>query len=285
MTAAGRRERPRPVLAVSDGTGSSAEHLVRSMLVQFGDPAVPILKQPGIRRGTDVDAAVELARRCDALMVVHTILAPGLREQLQQRCREAGLPQVDLVGGLLDVLEDNLGAPSRFRPGLFRRLHQEYFERVEGIDFAIKHDDGQNPATICQADVVLLGPSRTGKTPLSMYLAMQGWKAANVPLVAGIDPPAELADCDRRRLVGLVIRTDLLVSYRAHRQTGLGGLPGLYTDPTRVFHEMETARAHYRRLRAATVDVTNKPIEASAAEVESRLARRVGRESVPGQQT
>jgi regulator of PEP synthase PpsR (kinase-PPPase family) len=278
-------EGPAPVVAVSDGTGSSAEHLVRSMIVQFGDPAVPILKQPGIRSPADVEAAVDLARTCDAMMVVHTILAPELRELLQARCRELDIAEVDLVGGLLGVLEDRLGAPNRFRPGLFRRLHQEYFERVEAIDFAIKHDDGQSPGTLCEADVILLGPSRTGKTPLSMYLAMQGWKAANVPLVAGIEPPRELVGCDHRRMIGLIIRTDLLVTYREHRRTGLGALPGLYTDPSRVFHEMETARAHYRRLRAGTVDVTNKPIEASAAEVEARLARRVGRESVPGQET
>ncbi len=278
-------ERSLPVVAVSDGTGSSAEQLVRSMLVQFGDPAAPILKQPGIRAPEDVESAVSLARATGALMVVYTILDAELRALLEARCREAGIPAIDLVGDLLGVLEAEFGAPSRFRPGLFRRLHREYFERVEAIDYAIKHDDGQNPGTICEADVVLLGPSRTGKTPLSMYLAMQGWKAANVPLVAGIDPPRELILCDHRRLIGLVIRTDLLVSYRAHRQSGLGTLPGLYTDPARVYHEMETARAHYRRLRVATVDVTNKPIEASAAEVEARLARRLGRESVPGQDT
>jgi len=277
--------RPAPVVAVSDGTGSSAEHLVRSMLVQFGDPVVPILKQPGVGSLRDIEAAFELARRCGALMVVHTILAPDLRDHLQTLCREAEIPEIDLVGGLLDVLESRFGAPNSFRPGLFRRLHREYFERVEAIDYAISHDDGQHPETLCEADVILLGPSRTGKTPLSMYLGMQGWKAANVPLVAGIDPPAQLADCDRRRLIGLVIRTDLLVTYREHRRSGLGMTPGLYTDPSRVFHEMETARAHYRRLRAATVDVTNKPIEASAAEIEARLARRVGRESVPGQDT
>jgi len=135
-------ERTLPVVAVSDGTGSSAEQLVRSMLVQFGDPAAPILKQPGIRVPADVESAVSLARATGALMVVYTILDAELRALLEQRCGEAGIPAIDLVGGLLGVLEAEFGAPSRFRPGLFRRLHREYFERVEAIDYAIKHDDG-----------------------------------------------------------------------------------------------------------------------------------------------
>jgi [pyruvate, water dikinase]-phosphate phosphotransferase / [pyruvate, water dikinase] kinase len=273
----------RPILAVSDGTGSSAEHLVRSMLVQFGDPAVPLLKLPGITMPEEIDQAVELARARQALMVVHTILAPDLRRQLQERCREHGIAETDLVGGMLTHLIANFGAPSSFRPGLYRRLHGEYFQRVEAIDYAISHDDGQGLDTLTAADVILLGVSRTGKTPLCMYLAMQGYKAANVPLVAGVPPPRQLEDCDPRRQVGLVINTGLLLEYRTHRLSGLGALPGLYTDPSGVFHEMETARALFRRRRLPIVDVTNKPIEASAAEVIGRLSHRLGRENLPGQ--
>jgi [pyruvate, water dikinase]-phosphate phosphotransferase / [pyruvate, water dikinase] kinase len=113
---------------------------------------------------------------------------------------------------------------------------------------------------------------------------MQGYKAANVPLVAGVSPPRQLEDCDPRRQVGLVINTGLLLEYRTHRLSGLGALPGLYTDPSRVFHEMETARAFFRRRRLPIVDVTNKPIEASAAEVVGRLSHRIGRENLPGQE-
>ena len=272
-----------PILAVSDGTGSSAEHLVRSMLVQFGDPAVPLLKLPGITLPEEIDQAVELARARQALMVVHTILAPELRRQLQERCREHGIAEADLVGGMLTHLIANFGVPSSFRPGLYRRLHGEYFQRVEAIDYAISHDDGQGLDTLTAADLILLGVSRTGKTPLCMFLAMQGYKAANVPLVAGVAPPRQLEDCDPRRQVGLVINTGLLLEYRTHRLSGLGALPGLYTDPSGVFHEMEIARALFRRRRLPIVDVTNKPIEASAAEVIGRLSHRVGRENLPGQ--
>ena len=273
-----------PILAVSDGTGASAEHLVRSMLAQFGDPDVPMIKVPGVRRVEEIDAAVDLARRRGALMVVHTILAPELRNRLQRCCREVGLKDVDLVGDMLAQLATTFGAPSDFRPGLYRRLHREYFTRVEAIDYAISHDDGQNPDTLSDADVILLGVSRTGKTPLSMYLAMEGWKAANVPLVGGITPPEQLERCDPRRQVGLVMTAGLLLEYRTHRQSGMGGRHGHYTDPTSVIEEMELARLFFRRRRLPIVDVTNKPIESSAVEVVSRISHRVGHENLPGQE-
>lgn len=273
-----------PILAVSDGTGSSAEHLVRSMIVQFGDPPVPLIKLPGISRAEDIEVAVELACSRQAMMIVHTILAPELRQLLQQRCLDCGIPEADLVGDMLTHLIATFGVPSSFRPGLYRRLHGEYFQKVEAIDYAISHDDGQGLDTLAAADVIILGVSRTGKTPLCMYLAMQGYRAANVPLVAGIVPPRQLEVCDRRRQVGLIINTGLLLEYRTHRQSGLGAMHGLYTDPSRVFHEMETARAYFRRNRLPIIDVTNKPIESSAAEVVGRLAHRVGLENLPGQE-
>jgi hypothetical protein len=272
-----------PILAVSDGTGSSAEQLVRSMLVQFGDPPVPVITVPGVRTVADIAKAVEMGVAHGTGLVVHTILARDLRAELERLCAEGGMRAIDLVGTMLDNLAERLGPPSTLRPGLYRRLHREYFQRVEAIDYAIKHDDGQNPHDLDAANVVLLGVSRSGKTPLSMFLAMQGWKVANVPLVAGISPPHQLEQLDVRRIVGLTISSELLVHHRAHRQSALGTLPGLYTDPARIFHEVETARTYYRRLRIPTVDVTNKPIESSAREVVAVVTRRLGPENLPGQ--
>jgi len=269
------------VFAVSDGTGSSAEHLVRSMLVQFGDAPVPVIRIPGVRVLRDVENTVALAAEKGGL-VVHTLLDAGLRTELVRRCEAAGVATVDLLGELLGTLTERLGAPSTLRPGLYRRLHQEYFQRVEAIEYAVRHDDGQHPDTLDRADLVLLGVSRTGKTPLCMFLAMQGWMAANVPLVAGVTPPGQLEDVDHRRLVGLTISSDLLVQHRAHRHSALGTMPGMYTDPARVFQEIETARAYYRRRRIPLVDVTNKPIEASAREVIMHVTRRLGLQNLPG---
>jgi regulator of PEP synthase PpsR (kinase-PPPase family) len=273
-----------PILAVSDGTGSSADHLIRSMLVQFGDPPVPVIKVPGVSTPQDVANAIALASDRGGTMVVHTILDANLRAELVRQCTDLGMQCIDLVGELLDGLGKRLGPPSTLRPGLYRRLHREYFQRVEAIDFAIRHDDGQNLDTLPDADMVLLGVSRSGKTPLSMYLAMQGWKVANVPLVAGIAPPVQLEQVDPRRLVGLRISSELLVHHRAYRQSSLGTFTSLYTDPARIFHEIETARAYYRRMRVPTVDVTNKPIESSARDVVAVITRRLGPENLPGQE-
>jgi len=278
-----RPEHP-PILIVSDGTGASAERLVRSMLVQFGDANVPLITLPGVDRTDAIDHAIDTARRRRAIMVVHTILAPELRFHLQARCADVGLASVDLTGALLEGLSRHLGKPSRYRPGLYRRLHREYFQRVEAIDFAIGHDDGQNPDTLPAAEVVLLGVSRSGKTPLSMYLAMQGWKVANLPLVPDADPPRQLDLCDHRRLVGLTITSELLVQHRTHRQASLGTLPARYAEPSRVYHEVEAARAFFRLRHIPTVDVTNKPIEASAREVITRVTRRLGLADLPGQE-
>jgi len=279
-----QREQP-PIVVVSDGTGASAERLVRSMLVQYGDPNVPVVLLPGVDRTDMIDQALALARRRGALMVVHTILAPELRAHLESGCAAAGVVGVDLVGDLLEVLSGRFGRPSRFRPGLYRRLHHEYFQRVAAIDYAIGHDDGQHPDTLPEADIVLLGVSRTGKTPLSMYLAMQGWKTANIPLVPGTDPPPQLDRCDHRRLIGLTITSELLVQHRAHRQASLGTLPLRYAEPSRVFHEVEAARAFFRLRHIPTVDVTNKPIEASARDVVTRISRRLGLADLPTQES
>ena len=271
-----------PVIVVSDGTGASAERLARSMIVQFGDPAVPVIKLPGASNTEAIDHAVDLAHRRRAMMVVHTLLVPELRQRLEAGCREHGVVTIDFVGGLLEVLSQHLGPPDHFRPGLFRRLHHEYFQRVSAIDFAVRHDDGQRIDHVDQAEVVLLGISRTGKTPLSMFLAMQGWKVANVPLVQGIEPPRQLEQCDPRRLVGLTITPELLVEHRRHREASLGVLPRRYAEFDRVFLEVESAREYFRRRRLPTVDVTNKPIEASAREVVNRVTRRLGVENLPG---
>ncbi len=271
-----------PVIVVSDGTGASAERLVRSMIVQFGDPDVPLIRLPGAGTIEAIDHAADLAVQRQAMMVVHTILVPELRHRLIARCAEQGIVNIDFVGGLLDVLGQHLGPPDHFRPGLFRRLHHEYFQRVTAIDFAVRHDDGQRINHVDQAEMVLLGVSRTGKTPLSMFLAMQGWKVANVPLVPGVDPPVQLDRCDARRMVGLMITPDLLVEHRTHRESSLGTMPLRYAEYDRVFLEVENARAYFRKRRIPTVDVTNKPIEASAREVVSRVTRRLGVENLPG---
>ena len=152
------------------------------------------------------------------------------------------------MGALLSHLSERLGQEPLAHPGLYRRLRQAYFDRVAAIEFTLAHDDGLRPEGWSGADAVLVGPSRVGKTPLSMYLAVLGWKIANVPLVPEIDPPRTLTQLDRRRVFGLSMEPGQLLFYRKQRQgrMGAGGL-GAYTDASKIHLEIEAARALYRR--------------------------------------
>lgn len=160
---------------------------------------------------------------------------------------------------------------------MYRQLHSDYFRRVQAIEFAIGHDDGQGLRSLQEAEIALVGVSRSGKTPLSMYLAMQGWMVANVPLVPRVPLPVQLDTVDRRRVIGLMIEPDQLRQHRQkrHADTGLGGSTD-YIDPARIFDETELARQEFRRRRLATIDVTAKPIESSAREATALISYRLG---------
>ncbi|NLF75443.1 MAG: kinase/pyrophosphorylase, partial [Chloroflexi bacterium] len=150
------------------------------------------------------------------------------------------------------------------------------FKRIEAIEFTVDHDDGRKPHELGMAEIVIVGVSRVGKTPLSMYLSTRGWKVANVPLVREIAPPAELFEIDARRVVGLTIDEEQLAAHRRRRAMKLGmdrQVP--YTDPASLYAEMEYAQAILRRGRFAVVDITNKPIEESADEVVEHVVRRL----------
>jgi regulator of PEP synthase PpsR (kinase-PPPase family) len=265
-----------PIYIVSGGVGSSAEQVVSTVLVQFPQVQVPIIKVPLVRRRAAVAKTVARAAGSGGL-IVHTLVDPKLRMELLQRSAEAGVPAVDLMGDLLQALASMLNQEPLAKPGLYRQLHADYFRRVQAIEFAIEHDDGQGLATLADAELVLIGVSRAGKTPLSMYLAMQGWLVANVPLVPRVAPPVQLDAVDRRRIIGLMIEAEALRQHRQkrHAETGLIGGTA-YIDPARIFDETEIARKEFRRRRLATIDVTAKPIESSAFEAISMLTSRLG---------
>ncbi len=170
-----------------------------------------------------------------------------------------------------------LGQKPLGRPGLYRQVHRDYFQRVEAIDFAVAHDDGQKPEDLAKADIVVIGVSRSGKTPLSMYLAVQGWKVANIPLVMGIPPPGELFQIDRRRVIGLTIEYDHLMVHRKKRQERMGVAgPSAYTDPSKIFDEIEAAKRIYQKGGFPVVGVTNKPLETISDEITRLITRSFG---------
>jgi len=274
--AARRRNRPRParVFVVSGGTGSSGLQLVNTVLAQFPGVQVPVVIKDHIRQAREIHEVLDSARN-NGDTVVHTLVDTNLRNALNSLAGTYGVTVIDLMGPLIERLASILGSDPVCRPGLYRSLNKEYFDRVEAIEFSICHDDGQGMQDISGADIVLVGVSRVGKTPLAMYLAMKGYKTANVPFVAGQMNPGLFEGVDEGRIIGLTIDAERLSSYRRERKEKLG-MKGTvpYADLGRIFDELEEARNYFRHEGYAVIDVTDKPLETSADEVMRVLRRR-----------
>ncbi len=269
-------ERPPPIYVVSGGTGASGEQVVYTVLAQFPEAGVPVVTIPHVHHRAQVEDAIAQAAASGGT-IVHTMVEQALRRLLTEQAAEEAVVAIDLMGPLLEHLSAVLGEQPLGNPGLYRRLNQAYFERVSAIDYAMAHDDGKDPAGWPEAEIVLVGVSRVGKTPLSMYLAVLGWRTANVPLIPELEPPAALFQLDPRRVIGLLMDPTRLVFHRQERRRRLGA-PGLeaYTDLGAVAEEMEAARRLCRRVGFTAIDVTDKPIEASANDVADLITRRFG---------
>ena len=240
---------------------------MHTTLAQFPENSVFVVTVPHVRYIEQIEDTVQRASRSQGI-VVHTLVDPVLRQRLIEASESEGVVAIDLMGPLLEHLAAALDQAPFGEPGLYRHLNQPYYDRIAAIDFAMAHDDGRNPDGWTQSDVVLVGVSRSGKTPLSLYLSVLGWKAANVPLVPGIEIPKELMLLSRGKVIGLTIEPGQLLLLRQQRQRQLGA-PGLsdYTNPQKVLEEVSSAREIMRRCGFRIVDVTDKPIESSADEV------------------
>ena len=256
-----------PIYVVSGGVGASGEQLVQTVLAQFPDDHVPLITVGNVRQVMQIKRVVVQAKQAGGI-IAHTLVDERLRRALIDLAREEEVAAIDLMGPLLSRLENVLKRKALGQPGLYRQFHRAYFERVSAIEFTMAHDDGQQRAGWPQADIVLVGVSRSGKTPLSMYLAILGWKVANVPLVPEVSPPPELFKLDRRHVIGLTIRPDQLIVFREQRYRQLGvPVPMDYIDPRRISEEVQAALRVFRRARFTVIDVTDKPIETSADEI------------------
>jgi regulator of PEP synthase PpsR (kinase-PPPase family) len=264
--------RPRKVATlaihvVSGGSGASGRQFAESALAQFPGSRTPIVVHGNVVDPARVEEAVRAAE-ADGAVILHTFVDDGMRACLVRLCRERRVEAVDLMGPLLRKIARVTGRKPLGRPGLYRQDRKDYFERFDGIDFSLSHDDGSRPEDLTSADIVVVGVSRCGKTPLCMYLAVHGWKVANIPFVLGLPVPEELFQVDRRRVFGLVIDIERLLGHRKRRDQRLGrsGLSA-YSNPARVVEELEAARKLYRKGGFHVIDVTDKPIESTAAEI------------------
>lgn len=258
----------------SDATGETVERVVRAALSQFRDAEVRFHRMNRIRSREDVLESLEEVLR-EPGMVIYTLVDTELAQLLRDEAEAHGLESVDLISPLLFKLSDFLETPPQKEPGLLYQLNAEYHKRIDAVDFTVKHDDGQDPRGLRKADFVLVGVSRSSKTPLSMYLAHKGYRVANVPIVYGIEPPAELFKVDQERVVGLIIDAQRLAEIRSARLRNLGNVPkGSYADFLKIEEELEYCRRLYRRNpQWLVIDVTKKSVEESAAEI---IRRQVG---------
>jgi regulator of PEP synthase PpsR (kinase-PPPase family) len=190
---------------------------------------------------------------------------PEMRQYILEEAKQHRVPVIDLLGPLVDQMELLLNTTPKYQPGLIHRLDDEYFRKVEAVEFAVKYDDGRDPRGLLRADVVLIGVSRTSKTPLSMYLAHKGLKVANVPLVPEVEPPEELFLIPSNRCIGLVIDPEQLNLIRSERLKALGLTTGAnYASMNRILEELDYAEKVIRKLGCPRINVTNKAVEETA---------------------
>ncbi len=264
------------ILVASDATGETGEKVVRAALVQFfGHEGVRVQVLTHVLDEPAVRAVVEQAKQRKALLV-YTIVAPPLRVLVRRLAEEAEVRAVDLLSGLLLQMAMHFGEDPLYTPGLGHELDAEYFRRVEAVEFAVNNDDGREPKNLRRADVVLVGISRTSKTPLSQYIAHRGYRVANVPLVFGIPLPKEIEQIDPRRVFGLLVDPSILGEIRRTRMKHLGMEPGSeYGDVRRIRQELEYCRQIFLKHPQWTLlDISGKAIEETASSILERYRDR-----------
>jgi regulator of PEP synthase PpsR (kinase-PPPase family) len=273
------QERCHVVYIISDATGGTGQRVVQAALAQFQDAEVAVELRPGVLEERQLEQLVKEAARVGGT-IVHTLAIPALRELMVEKGRAHHVVTIDLLGPLIHRLSDCLELAPLATPGLLRQLDESYLRRIEAIDFAVRHDDGRNPEDLPQAELVLVGVSRTSKTPISIFLAYRGWRVANVPLIADIEPPPALQRVERSKIVNLTVEPERLVLLRKARANRMGkGLSLNYASLKQVQRELDWAELLLRRHRWATVNVTNKSIEECAAEIITLQRRRGGDKS------
>ncbi|MFN7683813.1 MAG: pyruvate, water dikinase regulatory protein [Oligoflexia bacterium] len=267
------------ILLVSDGTGETAAAMIKAAMVQFSDQDVQIVRHKNIRSESQIDPICTDALQdtgSGKALIVFTLVSPQLRALLLKKCADHQLPAVDLLGPLLRGLGSHFGFEPKAIAGLLHDVNEEYFQRIDAMEFTIAHDDGRDLTDLDRADLVILGISRTSKTPLSMYLSHQGWKVANIPLIKGIEVPREVFELDQKRVIGLTIDAhDLLVIRRARLERLGHDRGGEYADPDKVIEEIEYANELFRRNRRWPIfNVTGKALEETASEIIKLMASR-----------
>jgi hypothetical protein len=255
------------ILVVSDGTGRTARQALNAALTQFPGTEIEVAVHADVRSQQEIKKIVAKAQQTGAL-IVHTLVTDSLRELIIRESHSNNVETIDLMGPLLSGLSTRFIHQPTQQPGLYNKLNKDYFQRIDAMQFAFNHDDGQRTESLDKADVVLLGVSRTFKTPISIYLAYKGWFAANVPIIMGINPPEVLSRLDTAKVFCLTTNASRLSELRKTRNIRLGGNIENYSEPEYVTREINFANRYYQLHPEWTmISVTGKSVEEIASEI------------------
>lgn len=261
---------------ISDSTGETVSHIAKAVVVQFKELSVEEYTWPMMRSIAQVEELLDTLR-AEPGFVIYTVIDADIRERIETGCREIGVPCISVLQPVVDGLKAHLNQDVEARPGKQHALDQDYFERIDAMDYVLSHDDGQSTRDIESADVILIGVSRTSKTPTCIYLGNRGVKAANFPLVPGCDLPDEIFSAHNPLVVGLTKDPRRLVEIRRQRLRQLNQNADTdYVDPDQVAQEINDARRLFTKHGWPVINVSRRSIEETATTIMQLLKRRHG---------
>lgn len=265
------------IYIISDGTGETASIMTKAALVQYRGREISLIRCKNVRTEAQAEAILKEAVQCDGF-VVHTVVSNDLRLFIHRFAIQHKLTAIDLLGPLLYGLDEYFDMTSTNRQaGLLRVIDESYFKRIEAIEFTVKHDDGKEIRDLDMADIVLVGISRTSKTPLSIFLSHKGWKVVNIPLVLNMPLPKELFEMDQKKVIALTIDPQKLMKIRQNRLSKLGDSHIEYANMAHILDEIQYAEDIFKKNKKWPVfDVTSRALEETATEIIRVISKRFG---------
>lgn len=264
----------RYIYVCSDAVGETAEAVARATMRQFAAGEVQLRRYSQIRTEEEIVSIVQEAAETGGF-IAFTLVQPELREMMKEEAKQRGVRIVDVMGPMMQAYIDTFNGYPKREPGLLHTLDDAYYQRIDAVEFAVNFDDGKDARGLLQAEVVLIGVSRTSKTPLSIYLAHKGIKVANLPLMPEVKPPAELTPSPERLIIGLTMELRQMHKIRTERLRTMG-LPAVsrYASEARIREELDYAEAVMQRLGCPVIDVTDRAIEETAGIITSWMHER-----------
>ena len=254
------------IIIASDSVGETAELVAKACMSQFNNCELTseILRYPYIETKQNIDEVIAMAKECDSI-VIYTLVKPEIREYMEKLIVEHNIKSVDIMGPIMQTMEHVFQEAPMNEPGIVHKLDEDYFKKIEAMEFAVKYDDGKDPKGLPKADIVLIGVSRTSKTPISQYLAHKRYKVMNVPIVPEVSPPDMLFEIDPKKCVALKISPEKLNAIRKERLKQLGlSDSARYANDKRIEEELEYFNRIVERIGCPVLDVSEKAIEETA---------------------